>query len=249
MLDVHPPHESTHTWRDSFIHIATICIGLLIAIALEQSVEAIHRHHQRQELLEQLDAEHRQILKDATDSAANDEAFLNWYAGHIAALRAVIAQHQPYTLPPRPTATNYSLPADPVWRAAKASGLTSLLPQQVVIANSEPESLLTRLDNQIMETARVQHTILTTGCRSLPLLPGATSPDYDHADVHDLRDCLAASMSFYAVRRSAYGYKIFLVAAAQSILDGETNIDRIADREVEAGNAARARLHPVALPW
>ena len=73
MLDVHPPHVSTHTWRDFFIHIATICIGLLIAVGLEQTVEAIHRHHQRQELLEQLDAEHRQILKDATDAAASDE--------------------------------------------------------------------------------------------------------------------------------------------------------------------------------
>jgi len=35
MLDVHPPHASTHTWRDFFIHIATICIGLLIAVDLE----------------------------------------------------------------------------------------------------------------------------------------------------------------------------------------------------------------------
>jgi len=38
MLDVHPPHASTHTWRDFFLHIATIVIGLLIAIGLEQSI-------------------------------------------------------------------------------------------------------------------------------------------------------------------------------------------------------------------
>ena len=24
MLDVHPPHEAAHTWKDFFIHIATI---------------------------------------------------------------------------------------------------------------------------------------------------------------------------------------------------------------------------------
>jgi hypothetical protein len=248
MLDVHPPHNPTHTWRDFFIHIATICIGLLIAIALEQSVETVHRHHQRQELLEQLDAEHRQMLKDATDSAANDETFLNWYAARIAALQAVIAQHQPYAVPPRPANGNYSLPDDPVWRAAKASGLTSLLPQQVVIANSEPENLLAREEVQNAESARVQNTILITACGRLPLLPDSTVPDYNHADIHDLRDCLAAYMSYYAVRRAAYGYKIFLIAAARSILDGETDVDRISDREVEAGNAARARLHPVALP-
>ena len=32
MLDVHPPHEAAHTWKDFFIHIATICVGLLIAV-------------------------------------------------------------------------------------------------------------------------------------------------------------------------------------------------------------------------
>ena len=45
MLDVHPPHEAAHTWKDFFIHIATIVIGLLIAVGLEQSVEHIHHRH------------------------------------------------------------------------------------------------------------------------------------------------------------------------------------------------------------
>jgi hypothetical protein len=54
MLDVHPPHAPTHTWRDFFIHIATICVGLLIAIALEQSVEALHHRRECSELYEQM---------------------------------------------------------------------------------------------------------------------------------------------------------------------------------------------------
>jgi hypothetical protein len=44
-MEVHAPHEPIHTWRDFFIHIATITIGLLIAIALEQTVEWIHHRH------------------------------------------------------------------------------------------------------------------------------------------------------------------------------------------------------------
>lgn len=31
MLDVHPPHAATHNWKDFFIHIATIVVGLLFA--------------------------------------------------------------------------------------------------------------------------------------------------------------------------------------------------------------------------
>ena len=46
MLDVHPPHSATHTWKDFFIHIATIVIGLLIAVGLEQGVEYMHHRHQ-----------------------------------------------------------------------------------------------------------------------------------------------------------------------------------------------------------
>jgi hypothetical protein len=46
MLDVHPPHAAIHGWRDFFIHIATITIGLLIAIGLEQTVEYVHHREQ-----------------------------------------------------------------------------------------------------------------------------------------------------------------------------------------------------------
>jgi hypothetical protein len=57
MLDVHPPHSPTHTWRDFFIHVATICVGLLIAVGLEQTVEAIHHRHLVAEARESLRAE------------------------------------------------------------------------------------------------------------------------------------------------------------------------------------------------
>ena len=40
-MEVHPPDHAIHSWRDFIIHIATIVVGLLIAIGLEQSVEAL----------------------------------------------------------------------------------------------------------------------------------------------------------------------------------------------------------------
>jgi hypothetical protein len=45
-MEVHPPDHAIHTWRDFFIHIATIVVGLLIAIGLEQTVEYFHHRHQ-----------------------------------------------------------------------------------------------------------------------------------------------------------------------------------------------------------
>jgi hypothetical protein len=66
MLDVHPPHVSVHSWRDFFIHIVTITIGLLIAIGLEQTVERIHHH--------ELVAETREALRVERDN--NRQAYV-----------------------------------------------------------------------------------------------------------------------------------------------------------------------------
>lgn len=53
MLDVHPPHEPLYSWRDFFVHLATITIGLLIALSLEGCVEW---------------RDHRNLVREAEDS-------------------------------------------------------------------------------------------------------------------------------------------------------------------------------------
>jgi hypothetical protein len=42
MLDVHPAHHAASSWKEFFIHIATIVLGLLIAVGLEQIGEYFH---------------------------------------------------------------------------------------------------------------------------------------------------------------------------------------------------------------
>ena len=57
-MEVHAPHEPIHSWRDFFIHIVTITIGLLIAIGLEQTVELLHHRYLVKEARENI---HREI--------------------------------------------------------------------------------------------------------------------------------------------------------------------------------------------
>lgn len=57
MLDVHPPHGPTHTWKEFFIHLATIVIGLLIAVGIEHVVEKLHQSWELKEARESLDRE------------------------------------------------------------------------------------------------------------------------------------------------------------------------------------------------
>ena len=75
MLDVHPPHHAATTWRDFFIHIATIALGLLLAIGLEQTVEFFHHRHQASEARENIQreaAENVPILQHSLQLLAAD---------------------------------------------------------------------------------------------------------------------------------------------------------------------------------
>lgn len=141
MLDIHPAHHAATTWRDFFIHIATIVLGLLIAIGLEQTVEGIHHSHQRQELQEDLRAENLRLH-------AALQADIHTYTverGWLLALRKDVdtmrTSGSRITLPYRPRPN--SDPSDPahrpllltwpsngVWQTARANGLVSLLPSQ-----------------------------------------------------------------------------------------------------------------------
>jgi len=57
VIDVHPPHEAAHNWRDILIHLATITIGLFIALSLEGCVEWQHHRHLVREARENIRSE------------------------------------------------------------------------------------------------------------------------------------------------------------------------------------------------
>lgn len=77
MLDVHPPHEKVHSWTDFFLHIATIVVGLLIAVGLEQLVELVHRHYELNETRESLALE---MEGNKAKLASNERNWLYTYA-------------------------------------------------------------------------------------------------------------------------------------------------------------------------
>jgi hypothetical protein len=137
MLDVHPPHHSTRTWSDFFIHIATICVGLLIAIGLEQSIEVLHRHHERIALQADLRTEatsNRQIIAHDLNMR-NLEPWFDQAAQ--AADAAVPTQGKIHLVLPQPpcfpgsvgtSKMRYFAPSEAVWTTAKKSALVTLLP-------------------------------------------------------------------------------------------------------------------------
>jgi hypothetical protein len=151
MLDVHPPHAPTHTWRDFFIHVATICVGLLIAVGLEQTVE--YTHHQREvaktrrELRREreLNQQRFQLLEENLDSLAHtlreQSDLLAWLRHHPHAGPGQWPVHPHNVSFPGPY---YSVSA---WQTAKSSGVLAYMPAREVKTNDELYTILQQINS------------------------------------------------------------------------------------------------------
>ena len=138
MLDVHPAQHAASTWREFFIHIATIVIGLLIAIGLEQAVEKLHQRHQRHQLEEALQKDGEANRDYIKDNIAIAQGIVDWARGQAAAVEQA-GPTGPLTLRRMPAESLYA-PDTGVWLAAKASGTATLL-------SSSEQNWLEDLDN------------------------------------------------------------------------------------------------------
>ena len=135
MLDVHPPHHAAHSWRDFLIHIATIAIGLLIAIGLEQSVEAIHQHREARQTRKALQREYEENRKNVSEEA------ILWKRGTAALENNLLVfrylQQHPATPPEKLPGTLYwsisgQMFDHAAWNSAQQTGAIKLLPEQEV---------------------------------------------------------------------------------------------------------------------
>ncbi len=135
MLDVHPPHHAANTWRDFFIHIATIVLGLCIAVGLEQTVEYIHYRHQVRDTRAALQLEERQNIRRFALQT-------RWFRDEAPALRGNLATllylrahpHAPAST--WPAAFDWHLSTmpygDAAWKTAQQDGVVEHMPPDEV---------------------------------------------------------------------------------------------------------------------
>jgi hypothetical protein len=150
MLDVHPAHHAASNWREFLVHIATIVLGLLIAIALEQTVEHFHHRRQVAEVRESLQGE-REANKE---SFKNETANWRWETAELENNLMVLdyLQKHPGTpdekLPGSLIWFHGSAPnTQAAWDAAKTSGVTSLMSHGEVEQYDDTYNKLKRIDD------------------------------------------------------------------------------------------------------
>jgi len=127
-MEVHVPHEPIHSWRDFFIHIATITVGLLIAIGLEQTVEYFHHrtlaHEAREAIRREMSANRKEAAKDL-NQLTREIADMQTNAGIARTLR-----DDPHTALPKHMAFEFDWSSldDAAWTTSHDSLALTYLP-------------------------------------------------------------------------------------------------------------------------
>jgi len=132
LIDIHVP-QATHTWKDFWIHLGTITIGLLIAISLEQSVEGLHHLHQRHQLEEDLRAEAVKNIAILDLNYRSIDTYMAWASEVRDAVNAMHAsggkKKLPYPPMPEISLIKLTRPSSSAWTTAQDSEQVDLLPR------------------------------------------------------------------------------------------------------------------------
>jgi len=130
-LDVHPPHEPIHSWRDFFVHLSTITVGLLIALGLENAVESLHHRDIVSEARENIRREIEQNQEAVKEDLTNLDANENGMKANLAVLRTMeknpkdTKKHLSYLF-------DWSTFNESAWLSARDSGALTYMPTDEV---------------------------------------------------------------------------------------------------------------------
>jgi hypothetical protein len=173
MLDVHPAHHAASSWREFAVHIATIVLGLLIAVSLEQSVEYIHHRHQARDAREALQLEREENHERYRFDTSSFRRFKAAVRNNLEVL-AYLKQH-----PGTPEAklpgvlvcgVPWNPPAESAWKSAQRTNATAYMPADEVETYT---SIYYFLDTVFDQQMAVSNS-LRDACRSVLIDPDPT---------------------------------------------------------------------------
>lgn len=165
MLDVHPPDTKIHGVRDFLLHLFTITVGLLIALALEGCAERWHQHRVRDEADRNLQQEIRDneiSLATTRNAIASEENNLIQTSRFLQAR----IQNKPFDLSGVTLQFTNAALSDASWRTATATGALSFMDygrvQQFASVYQEQE-LFSRLQLEAIDSYLQLHSYAAYG--------------------------------------------------------------------------------------
>ena len=130
-MDIHPPHERIHSWKDILVHLGIVTAGLFIALMLEGLVEWTHHRH----LVAEARANIRQEIANNAKQADQDQVSLkeneDRLMKNLSQLAEIRSTHQwnhrslTYTL-------EWKDFSDSAWKTARDTGALGFMPYKQV---------------------------------------------------------------------------------------------------------------------
>ena len=210
MIDVHAPHEPVMNWRDFFIHLITITIGLLIALSLEGCVEWQQHRHLVRDAEASLQAEIQNNAKDMSDRMDDLHKQQGVLKQDLAVLDVI--------LKPRPKGSKSSLSVsfsihpfeDVGWKTAQSTGAFAYMPYDRAQEYSDIYAEQNELKAAEQQAARDAIVALAPFTNV-----GQNAPDFTPATVASMEDrieVLLGQMMLVDGRMKSLdsGYKKFL---------------------------------------
>jgi hypothetical protein len=135
MIEIHSPHEPVHSWKDAFIHIAIIVVGLVIAVGLEQTVEFVHHRFQVAETRRALLIERRVNINHFAMQTEEFHRFVPKLETDLAIFQFLKAHpHAPPDQWPGKISRYHMMSRyiDAAWKTAQENNVLALMPDQEV---------------------------------------------------------------------------------------------------------------------
>jgi hypothetical protein len=161
VIDVHPPHEPIHGWRDFFIHLSTITIGLLIALSLEGCVEWRHHRHLVHEAEASLRTEIRQNHQAVQDSLIVLHKQQDALVKDVVVLKYIIKNHKAPADSKIALTFNMSSLSNVSWKTAQSTGALSYIPYE--LAQEYSDIYTTQDEVEVAEQQAARDLIISVG--------------------------------------------------------------------------------------
>ena len=151
-MDVHPPHEPVHTWRDAFIHLGIVTVGLFIALTLEGIVEYVHHRdlvrEARENIRQELQGNHRAIGENLA-SIDRQSAMIQDDLATLRAMEVDPRGHHSLSF-----AFSFSTLDDAAWQSARDTGALGFMPYKEVQLDADLYQLQATANAQMTTIVR-----------------------------------------------------------------------------------------------
>jgi hypothetical protein len=207
--------------------MGTVTVGLLLAIALEQSVEAWHHHQEITELRHGLHEDAENAIEQTLRLDDLESQQISRFTIMANGIRVASVHHQPVAPFPPVSHGDYDLPDNPAWTAGLTGGIVTLLPASELKADAEVAATLNNVRESWRARNEVDRRLNAALAQFHTDFNNPAPPDFSTATPDELRSLALVFYEDVAARKRLVRMARELRGAESAVQSGERSLPRI----------------------